>query len=135
MREQVINGVTRWVESIIDGIAPDNILYALVSTPIKRVVGQYIEDNLDYNIIKPFIVSRDGSIDASATISEIMDGLKNMPKKKIKVQGLNIEIGSGVVVVEFPESSAIALLTDNLKKITLTEKDFMQLAEYINNQN
>ena len=135
MREQVINGVTRWVESIIDGIAPDNILYALVSTPIKRVVGQYIEDNLDYNIIKPFIVSRDGSIDASATISEIMEGLKNMPKKKIKVQGLNIEIGSGVVVVEFPESSAIALLTDNLKKITLTETDFMQLAEYINNQN
>jgi hypothetical protein len=64
-----------------------------------------------------------------------MEGLKNMPKKKIKVQGLNIEIGSGVVVVELPESSAIALLTDNLKKITLTEKDFMQLAEYINNQN
>lgn len=132
MREQVINGVTRWVENIIDGIAPDNILFVLASIPLKRVVGQYIEDNLDYNIIKPFIISRDGNIDAKATISEVMGGLKNMPKKKIKVQGLDIEIGSGVVVVELPESNAIALLTDNLKKITLTEKDFMQLAEYIN---
>jgi hypothetical protein len=135
MREQVINGVTRWVENIIDGIAPDNILFALVSTPIKRVVGQYIEDNLDYNIIKPCIVSRDGDIDARATISEVMEGLKNMRKKKAKVQGLNIEVGNGAVVIELPESNAIALLTDNLKKITLTEKDFLQLAEYINNQN
>jgi hypothetical protein len=123
------------VENIIDGIAPDNILFALASTPIKRVVGQYIEDNLDYNIIKPFIVSRDGDIDARATISEVMEGLKNMPKKKAKVQGLNIEVGNGAVVIELPESNAIALLTDNLKKITLTEKDFLQLAEYINNQN
>lgn len=135
MREQVINGVTRWVENIIDGIAPDNILFALASIPIKRVVNQYIEDNLDYNIIKPFIISRDGSIDARATINEIMEGLKNMPKKKLKVQGLNIEVGNGAVVIELPESNAIALLTDNLKKITLTEKDFLQLAEYINNQN
>ena len=132
MREQVINGVTRWMENIIDGIAPDNILFALASTPIKRVVGQYIEDNLDYNIVKPFIISRDGSIDARATISEVMEGLKNMPKKKVKVQGLNIEVGNGTVVIELPESNAIALLTDNLKKITLTEKDFLQLAEYIN---
>lgn len=135
MREQVINGVTRWMENIIDGIAPDNVLFALASIPIKRVVGQYIEDKLDYNIIKLFIISRDGSIDARATINEVMEGLKNMPKKKVKVQGLNIEVGNGTVVIELPESNAIALLTDNLKKITLTEKDFLQLAEYINNQN
>lgn len=135
MREQVINGVTRWVENIIDGIAPENILFALASTPIKRVVGQYIEDNLDYNLVKPFIVARDGSIDASQTIGEILTALQSMPKQNYKLQGVDIEVGNGKVVIELPKHPALALLTDNLKKITLTEKDFTQLAEYINNQN
>lgn len=133
MKEQVISGINKWIGSLIDDIAPNNILFALTSTLIKRVVSQYIEDKVNFDAIKPFIVNKAGEIDAETTMKEMMASLKNMPKKAYNFQNIKVEIGDGAVVIHIPDTPTIGLLTDHLKKITLTEKDFLKLSDYIKN--
>lgn len=134
MREQIIKGVNVWLSNIIDNIAPNNLLFALVSPTIKRVVGQYIDDNFNFELVKPFVIARNGELDVDTTMQEIMQGLKNMPKKKYNLNSLNIEIGEGVIIVNIPKHPALSMLTDNLRKITLEEKDFEDLIRNIKEQ-
>lgn len=134
MRDQIIKGVNVWLGNIIDNIAPNNLLFALVSPSVKRVLGQYIDDNFNFELVKPFVVARNGELDVDTTMQEIMQGLKNMPKKKYNYNSLNIEIGEGVIIVNIPEHPALSMLTDNLRKITLKEKDFEDLIKNIKEQ-
>jgi hypothetical protein len=134
MREQIIKGVNVWLGNIIDNIAPNNLLFALVSPSVKRVLGQYIDDNFNFELVKPFVIARKGELDVDTTMQEIMQGLKNMPKKKYNLNSLNIEIGEGVIIVNIPEHPALSMLTDNLRKITLKEKDFEDLIRNIKEQ-
>lgn len=134
MREQIIKGVNVWLSNIIDNIAPNNLLFALVSPSVKRVLGQYIDDNFNFELVKPFVIARNGELDVDTTMQEIMQGLKNMPKKKYNLNSLNIEIGEGVIIVNIPEHPALSMLTDNLRKITLKEKDFEDLIRNIKEQ-
>jgi hypothetical protein len=95
---------------------------------------EYIDDNFNFELVKPFVIARNGELDVDTTMQEIMQGLKNMPKKKYNLNSLNIEIGEGVIIVNIPEHPALSMLTDNLRKITLKEKDFEDLIRNIKEQ-
>lgn len=135
MRERVLKGVKMWVNGLIDGIAPDNIMFALLSNTIKRAAGNLIEANFNFDVIKPFITDIGGSLDVDTTITEITSALEAMPQKQMNFPGgWGVKVGEGSVIVSLPDNEAVRLLTDHLKTIKLTAKDFADLVRIIKEQ-
>jgi hypothetical protein len=134
MKEQIIQGIKDWGYSIIDGIAPNNMLFALLSSTLKRGVANMVDKYVNVEAIEPFLARTDGEIDIVATLREITDSLAIMPQKSYSFNGWKITIGEGAIVVNFPQNELLGMLTDNIKSMRLTDKDIIEIGNYINKQ-
>lgn len=134
MKDKIIQGLKEWGYSIVDGIAPNNMLFALLSSTLKRGVSNMIDKYVDVDAIEPFLARTDGEVDVTATLKEISSSLAIMPQKSYSFNGWKVAIGEGAIVVEFPQNELLGILTDNIKSVRLTEKDIMELSNYINKQ-
>lgn len=135
MKEQIINGAKEWAFGLVDKIAPNNVLFALMSSTIKRGVGNMIEKYANYDIIEPFLINSNGEIDVPATLEEILQSLRIMPIKQFSFSGgWSVEIGEGAISLHIPQNELLGVMTDNLKTLRITEKDIMELGEIINKQ-
>lgn len=135
MKEQLISGTKEWAFGLIDKIAPNNVLFSLMSSTIKRGVGNMIEKYVNYDIIKPFLVNTNGEVDIVATLEEILQSLRVMPLKQYSFSGgWKVEIGEGAISLHIPQNELLGVITDNLKTLRITEKDIMELGEIINKQ-
>jgi hypothetical protein len=135
MKEQLINGVKEWAFGLIDKIAPNNVLFALLNSTIKRGVGNMIEKYANYELLEPFLINSNGEVDVVATLDEILQSLRIMPIKQFSFSGgWSVEIGEGAISLHIPQNEIMGVITDNLKTVRITEKDIMELGEIINKQ-
>lgn len=134
MKEQIIQGLKEWGYSVVDGIAPNNMLFALLSSTLKRGVANMVDKYVNVEAIEPFLARTDGQIDIAATLKDITDSLAVMPQKSYSFNEWKITIGEGAIVVNFPQNELLGMLTDNIKSVRLTEKDIMEIGNYINKQ-
>lgn len=135
MKEQLINGVKEWAFGLIDKIAPNNVLFALLNSTIKRGVGNMIEKYANYEMLEPFLINSNGEVDVVATLDEILQSLRIMPIKQFSFSGgWSVEIGEGAISLHIPQNEIMGAITDNLKTVRITERDIMELGEIINKQ-
>lgn len=134
MKEKIVNGILKWLDSRIDTLANENIVLALASTTIKKGAYNWLS-GLDISVILPFITDKNGAIDISTTIADIMQSLKVMPVKSKELgSGFKLDIGNGAVILYLPNTSFVQFLSGGLSKIKFEEYDFLELADYVNQE-
>ena len=135
MREQVMNGISRWIDLKVDELAVDNIWLALGSNTIKRVLVNLIDDNLPMDMIKPLLSNR-GVLDAQLLANEINTALKAMPQTKLPISGdMYAVVGEGNISIYLPSNGLIDTLMKGVSVIHFRESDINELAKLINEQN
>jgi hypothetical protein len=134
MKEKIISGVLKWLDTRIDTLANENIVLALASTTIKKGASNWL-NSIDISPIIPFITDKNGAIDVTTTVSDVMQSLKVMPVQSKELGGgFKIDIGNGSVILYLPNTSFVQFLSGGLSKIKFEEYDFLELADYINQE-
>ena len=135
MREQIMKGITKWIDLKVDELAVDNIWLALGSNTIKRVLVNLIDDNLPMDIIKPML-SNHGVLDAQLLADEINQALKAMPQTKLPItDGMYAVVGEGNISIYLPSNGLVDTFMKGVSVIHFRESDINELAQLINESN
>lgn len=131
-REQIYNGVSKWVSAKVDELVGDNIWLALMSQTIKRTASELIENILPIDLLVPLFSNR-GIIDADIIANELIDALNNVPDYTQEFKsGIAIHLTKGVVKVELPGNGFINSIMKGNNVLKFHEDDIRELAQYIN---
>lgn len=135
MREQIMKGVSQWIDLKVDELAVDNIWLALGGNTIKRVLINLIDDNLPMDIIKP-LLSNHGVLDAQLLADEINQALKAMPQTKLPItDDMYAVVGEGNISIYLPSNGLVNTLMKGVSVIHFRESDINELAQLINESN
>ena len=135
MREQIMKGVSQWIDLKVDELAVDNIWLALGGNTIKRVLVNLIDDNLPMDIIKP-LLSNHGVLDAQLLADEINQALKAMPQTKLPItDDMYAVVGEGNISIYLPSNGLVNTLMKGVSVIHFRESDINELAQLINESN
>ena len=135
MREQIMKGVSRWIDLKVDELAVDNIWFALGGNTIKRVLVNLIDDNLPMGIIKP-LLSNHGALDAKLLADELNTALRNMPQTRLPItDSMYAVIGEGNISIYLPSNGFIDTVMKGVSVIHFRESDINELAQLINESN
>lgn len=135
MREQIMKGVSQWIDLKVDELAVDNIWLALGGNTIKRVLVNLIDDNLPMGIIKP-LLSNHGVLDAKLFADELITALRNTPQTKLPISGdMYAVVGEGNISIYLPSNGLIDTLMKGVSVIHFRESDINELAQLINESN
>jgi hypothetical protein len=135
MREQIMKGVSQWIDLKVDELAVDNIWLALGGNTIKRVLVNLIDDNLPMGIIKP-LLSNHGALDAKLLADELNTALRNMPQTKLPItDSMYAVIGEGNISIYLPSNGFIDTVMKGVSVIHFRESDINELAQLINESN
>ena len=135
MREQIMKGVSQWIDLKVDELAVDNIWLALGGNTIKRVLVNLIDDNLPMDIIKP-LLSNHGVLDAQLLADEINQALKAMPQTKLPItENMYAVVGEGNISIYLPSNGFIDTIMKGVSVIHFRESDINELAQLINESN
>ena len=129
MKEQVINGINKWISLRVDELAMDNVLLTLTSGAVKN--GFYnMVSNVDMSKVLPFI-TKDGILDAHIITDEIIKSISALSPKEVKIKGVAFTVGNGVV--RFKLDNWIGELL-GIDSISITANDIDELAKLINDE-
>lgn len=131
MKQQVINGLNKWVSSRIDELAVDNVLLSIASGAMKVGVKNMIS-NIDMSMVLPFI-TKDGIIDAHIVTDEITKSINAITPKEVRIKGIPLIVGNGMIKFQLPEKNWIGDFL-GVSSISLTANDLDELANMINNE-
>lgn len=132
MREQIMKGISRWIDLKVNELAVDNIWLALGGNTIKRVLINIIDDNLPMEIIKP-LLSNHGALDAKLLANELNTALRNMPQTKLPItESIHAVIGEGNISIYLPSNGFVDTLMKGISVIHFRESDINELAQLIN---
>lgn len=129
MKEQVINGINKWISLRVDELAMDNVLLTLTSGAVKNGLYNMVS-NLDVSKILPFI-TKNGILDAHIITDEIIKSISVLSPKEVKIKGVAFTVGNGVV--RFKLDNWIGELL-GIDAISVTANDIDELAKLINDE-
>ena len=129
MKEQVINGINKWISLKVDELAMDNIMLTFTSGAVKN--GFYnMVSNLDVSKILPFI-TKNGILDAHIITDEIIKSISALSPKEVKIKEVTLTVGNGIV--KFNLNNWIGELL-GIDAISINSTDLDELAKLINNE-
>lgn len=132
MKEQIMAGISKWIDKKVDELAADSLYLTLGSNTIKRVLHNLADDYLPEDMLKP-LLSNHGVVDANVLADEINATLRNMEQKTISIGGgFAVALGDGVVSIKLPDTPFVSGLMNGIKSINFREEDINELARYIN---
>lgn len=132
-REQILQGISKWIDSKVDDLTRGNIWMALASNTIKRVANEFIETIVPIDVLVLMLSNR-GVIDADIFADELVSAINNAQDVKQEYGGVLLRINNGVISVELPSNSIVKGLLNGNNVLNFREADIRELAQYINNK-
>ena len=132
-REQILNGISQWIDSKITQLANNNIWMALASNTIKRVATEWIESVLPVDMLT-LLLSNRGVINADILADEIISALHSAPSIEKEFNGIVLKLNGGAISIELPSNSIIKGLLNGDNVLNFRDEDIRELARYINNK-
>lgn len=129
MKEQVINGINKWISLKVDELAMDNVMMTIASGAIKNGLKSMIS-NVDMSKVIPFI-TRDGILDAHIITDEISKSISALSPREVKVKGVSFMVGNGAI--RFKLDGWLGDLM-GIDAISINSTDLDELAKLINNE-
>lgn len=98
-KNQLFKGINTFVSEYSDRISKDNPLMCFVKPVLTRVVNNKLSE---YESMISLIADKDGNIDIEGILSEIATSLTKVNPFTYNIQGLNINVGGGIVGIDVP---------------------------------
>lgn len=130
-REQILKGISRWIDSKVDELAGGNIWMAMAANPIKRVAKEWLNTAVPIDMLE-LLLSSHGVIDADVFADEVISAINNAPKVEKEFNGILLSLNQGVISVEFPSNSIVKGLLNGDNVLNFRESDIRELAQFIN---
>lgn len=130
-KKQIMQGLSKWIDSKVNELAKDNIWMALASSTIKRVANEWISLVIPIDMVE-LLLSNHGVVDANVLADELIQALKNAPEVEKEINGVLISLKSGVISIELPSNSIVLGLLNGNNVLNFRESDIKELAQYIN---
>lgn len=132
-REQVLNGIHRWIDAKITELANNNVWMALASNTLKRVAKDWIETVIPVDMLL-LLLSNRGVVDADVLANELIMALNNAPDIQKDFSGIMLKLSRGVISIELPSNSVVKGLLNGNNVLNFREGDIKELAQFINNK-
>lgn len=98
-KNQLFKGINTFVSEYSDRISKDNPLMCFVKPVLTRVVNNKLSE---YESMISLIADKDGNIDIEGILSEIATSLTKVNPFTYNIQGLNINVGGGIIGIDVP---------------------------------
>lgn len=130
-REQILKGISKWIDSKVDELAGNNILMALAANPIKRVGKEWLNTVIPIDMLE-LLLSNHGVIDAQILANEVIEAINNAPIVEKEFNGIMLRLKDRVISVELPSNSIVKGLLNGNNVLNFRESDIRELAQFIN---
>lgn len=130
-REQILKGISKWIDSKVDELAGNNILMALAANPIKRVAKEWLNTVIPIDMLE-LLLSNHGVIDAQILANEVIEAINNAPIVEKEFNGIMLRLKDRVISVELPSNSIVKGLLNGDNVLNFRESDIRELAQFIN---
>lgn len=130
-REQILKGISKWIDSKVDELAGNNILMALAANPIKRVGKEWLRTVIPIDMLE-LLLSNHGVIDAQILANEVIEAINNAPIVEKEFNGIMLRLKDRVISVELPSNSIVKGLLNGDNVLNFRESDIRELAQFIN---
>lgn len=98
-KNQLFIGISTFVSEYSDRISKDNPLMCFIKPILTRVVNNKLSE---YESMISLIADKDGNIDVEGILSEIATSLTKVNPFNYNIQGLNINVGGGIIGIDVP---------------------------------
>lgn len=98
-KNQLFKGINTFVSEYSDRISKDNPLMCFVKPVLTRVVNNKLSE---YESMISLVADKDGNIDIEGILSEIATSLTKVNPFTYNIQGLNINVGGGIIGIDVP---------------------------------
>lgn len=98
-KNQLFIGISTFVSEYSDRISKDNPLMCFIKPILTRVVNNKLSE---YESMISLIADKEGNIDVEGILSEIATSLTKVNPFNYNIQGLNINVGGGIIGIDVP---------------------------------
>lgn len=133
---QAKDHILSWAYSQIDQMLPGTT-HLKVKVMFKNLVNNILarsDHKIDQGIEAAFLMFGDtqGNIDSDTVVDHVCDMLKELPATDYSLGPIEVKVGKGEVLVEFPRNVFSDLFVGNLEGVKITTEDIKQIKNLFN---
>ena len=124
---KIKNAVEMWLDKKIDELLSKNPQSALFQRRLKKGIKEIIMDNVNFDVILPFLTDDNGYLNVSSLKDELMQGLRDLHNFHHHFGNNELIIDNNKIMLRMPDNIITSLFLGGINEVTLTVEDINEL--------